>query len=407
MYRLKLIFLSLGLSVLVRGQQIGNYVNNGSFEIVDSIHPNGNVNCAKFWQPTDTNKYCYHLWTTSTSFSLPLAPYLPTGFQYPRTGHNLILTQFWCDISSCTYTWSRGYPRNRLKTHLKPNTPYCVKYFVVNTNNSTIGTDSYGAYFGDQMLDTIKICTQPLVYLAPQIQWTGSVITDTLNWIAISGTFVATGTEKYMMIGNFRSNLTTNTLVINPTYLPALGHDLYVDDVSVIELNLPAYAGPDKSCIPGDSVFIGREPDFAIDPGCIWYKLPFMLQPIDTISGLWVKPTSTSTYVVRQELDCSPLKWDTVVVFMDAVGLKDLQWYSDNIKLFPNPTETDLTMTFGNQADINKIILVNSIGQTIREEDLQIKNTQFTIWTSDLDKGIYLILFKTSSGTVTKTFVKN
>ncbi len=291
---------------------------------------------------------------------------------------------------------------------LKPNVKYCAKYHVVNTNNSVLGIDSYGAYFGDTTLDTITQCTLPLVYLTPQIEsQAGIVITDTLNWVAITGTFVASGIEKYMVLGNFKSNAATNTLVINPTFFPTLAHDLYIDDVSLIEIDLPAYAGPDKPCIPGDSVFIGREPDFAIDPGCIWYKLPFMLQPIDTISGLWVKPTTTSTYVVRQELDCSPLKWDTVVVFMDAVGLKNLKWYSDNISLFPNPTETDLTVTFGSQAALSKITIINYLGQTIREKDLQIKDTRLTVPTSDLDKGIYFIQFKTSVGTVTKQFVKN
>jgi hypothetical protein len=263
-------------------------------------------------------------------------------------------------------------------------------------------------YFGNTSLDTINYCTTPLTYLTPQIQNTTGIVTDTLNWIPITGTFTAIGDEKYLVLGNFNAPALTNTLLINTPTLSFMTNDIYIDDVSIIELDIPAYAGPDKPCITGDSVFIGREPDFAIDPGCIWYKLSNMTTAIDTISGLWVKPTATSTYVVRQELDCSSVKWDTVVVFMDAVGIPDISRYSDHINLFPNPTSDNITISVSMaNPDIRGFSLVNNLGQTIREGDLNLKDKSFTLQTSDLDPGIYQVHFKTSTGTVTKQFVKN
>src|SRR5690606_22419827 len=139
-------------------------------------------------------------------------------------------------------------------------------------------------------------------------------ITDTLNWVAITGTFVANGTEKYLLLGNFLSDDDTDTLMINPTNLPTIATEAGIDDVSCIPLDLEAYAGRDTTILYGDSVYIGREPDFATDPYCVWYKLPDTANAIDTTSGLWVKPSVTTTYVVKQELECSSLKWDTVVV---------------------------------------------------------------------------------------------
>jgi len=399
MYRIRLIFIyiSVGLSFgLTRGQQIGNYVSDGSFEIPVTSSIVTGFNQAKFWQPIDSADYsCNNLYLCNN-----VAPYIQ-GFQYARTGNGFAGGTF---FHPTIYNWM--YPRNRLKSLLQANKVYCVKFYVNNANNSQPAIDSYGAFLADASLDTVSCYGVPLTFLTPQVQNPiNNFILDTLNWTPISGTFVATGNEKYLVLGNFKSALATNSILVNPNGF--VGNDSFLDDVSVIEINLPAYAGPDKPCIPGDSVFIGRVSDFATDPGCIWYKLPNMTVAIDTISGLWVKPTTTSTYVVRQELDCSPLKWDTVVIFMDAVGLKDLQWYSDNIKLFPNPTETDLTVTFGSQADIGKVSIINPLGQTIREEDLQIQKTEFTVPTSDLDKGIYLIQFKTPVGTVTKQFLKN
>lgn len=219
---------------------------------------------------------------------------------------------------------------------------------------------------------------------------------------------MANGTEKYLLLGNFLDLNTVTTASINTPFFPQTWTDLLIDDVSCIEINLPAYAGPDKSCIPGDSVFIGRQPDFAIDSGCVWYKLPNMTTAIDTISGLWVKPTTTSTYVVRQELDCSPLKWDTVVVYINVVGLHDLNWYSDNITLFPNPTSDNITISVSSTIpDFSGFSIFNNLGQRIREGYIVLKDKSFTLQTSDLDPGIYQVHFKTPSGKVTKQFVKN
>jgi hypothetical protein len=404
MDRIRLIFIciSVGFSfTFVRGQQVGNYVSNGSFEDTDT--------CAmflpKFWNGVDSIASCACGYVSPCNNQMPLNPF---GYQWPKHGSTFILSTLFCPPPWCANNFNRGYLRNRLKQPLVVGKTYCITFFVNISNNSSYGIDGFAAYFGANELDTISQSFIPLTFLLPQIQNpNNNIITDTLNWTPVTGTFVATGNEKHLVIGNFKSDLATNNTLINPTILPLIGTDVCIDAVSCIELNLSAYAGPDKSFIFGDSIFIGRQPDFAIDTGCVWYKLPNLNTAIDTISGLWVKPTSTSTYVVRQELDCSPLKWDTVVVFLDAVGLNDLKWYSDNIWLFPNPTETELTVTFGNQADIYKISIINSIGQTVRKVDLPIQKSELTIPTSDLDKGIYLIQLKTTAGIVTKQFVKN
>jgi hypothetical protein len=404
-------FIAFGLSnFFVHGQEIGNYVRNGSFEecSLSNCTPIWDSK-AKFWGPIDSLDFCYDLYSIVPPNNN--APYGSYGFQFPRTGNQFILTAFYCSV--CTYYVSRGYPRTLLKEPLKPNTAYCVKYHVVNTNNCVVGIDRYGAYFGDNSLDTIKNSSSPLYFLNPQIENpTGTIITDTLNWIPVTGTFVANGTEKYMVLGNFNSDANTNTLVINPTYLPTLATDLYIEDVSVIELNLAAYAGPDKLCLPGDSVYIGRELDWAIDPYCIWYKLPNMTTAIDTTSGLWVKPATTSTYIVRQELECGSVKWDTVVVpteiIIDETGLNQIQRLSDNIKLFPNPTSGNLNISFFGSvpADIRTYSLTDNLGRLIKMGTFGPSNSSVDIETSNLPPGLYQIRFDTRYGPVTKKLVK-
>src|SRR5690606_33931533 len=102
----------------------------------------------------------------------------------------------------------------------------------------------------------------------------GNIIQDTLGWTLIQGKYTAIGSEKYILIGNFRSDSGTNKVFVNPTHSPAEFAQYLIDYVSIIESDLPAFAGRDTFCFAGDSVFIGREPDVGIDEACVWYKLP-------------------------------------------------------------------------------------------------------------------------------------
>ena len=304
----------------------------------------------------------------------------------------------------------RGYPRNELKQNLISGKVYCVKLYYSITNQSTHGINSFGIYFGGTNLDTIKICDKAITYLTPQIQNPPTnFLTDTLNWVAFTGTFTADGTEKYMVLGNFKSDNATDTVLINPTNLPTIANEILYDDVSCIEVNLPAYAGPDKSITPGDSIYIGRENDFAVDKGCIWYKLPNMTTPIDTISGLWVKPTVTTTYVVRQELDCSSTKWDTVVVHMNLVGLEKQKFLTEELKIYPIPAQDFLELKISNIElfkEFNSITISNNLGQVISEEEIDFNEKTVKINTVSLQSGIYFITIRnTTHQALTKKLV--
>lgn len=397
-----ILFLS---SKLFSQSPIANYISNGGFEtLISNTITTGGFDKVKFWGPLDSSQISYYLFSTNTSISN--APYCSTGFQFPRAGNNFVLSQFYADTGTI---YPREYPRNRLKQNLKPNKTYCAKYHVVNTNNNRVAIDKYGMYFGDTSLDTISKCMYPITYLNPQVENQNGIIIDTLNWIAVSGTFVATGNEKYCVLGNFRANSATNTLLIQPA-LPFNTNDVYIDDVSVIEIDLPAYAGPDNWFIPGDSVYIGRESDVEIDESCIWYKLtsPTTSITIDTIAGIWVKPAVTSTYVVRQQLWCSGVKWDTVVVSLSGVGISEMESILNDIQLYPNPAsdyvQVQYTLDISNP--FTGLSIFNKLGQLIRAEEITFKNKKVHVPISELDNGLYFLELRNSSGqTVKKRFV--
>ena len=363
-----------------------NYVSNPGFENSWIMQSGSSVDACQNWEAIDSLKPGYYV----LSVAFGNAPYSSFGFQQPRTGKNFILSQFYC--TNCP----RWNPRNRLKQPLKPNTAYCAKYYVVNTNNNRVAIDSYGLYVGNSDLDTITKCNIPLTYLTPQVEnAVGNVITDTLKWTPISGTFVAQGGEKYLVLGNFKSNAATNTILINPT-LQVMSNDVYIDDVSLIELDLPAWAGYDSWQVAGDSSFIGREPDIGIDEACSWYQLPNMSVPIATVAGMWVKPATTSTYVVRQEI-CGNIKWDTVVVHESALELREYERLSAALKTYPNPANQSVEIELAPDEKIAECTIYSATGPTQKYEQTHPTN-KMRLDVQDLPPGIYVLETLTDKG---------
>ena len=383
----------------LHSQQIANFVSNGSFEkILDCNNPKIEYK-AYYWSGLDSTKFTALLYHSDCGN----VPHTGTGYQIPKDGKGFMSVQLYCP--QCN-NFTRSNIRNRLKTNLIANKTYCVKLFANVVDTCETAVDALGVYFGNSDLDTIHYNARlPLSFLTPQINNPPyNYINDTMNWILITGTFVANGTEKYMVIGNFKSDASTHTISTGVVISPNVVYSEYfVDAISCIEVDLRAYAGPDKSIIPGDSVYVGRENDFAIDKGCIWYKLPNMTAPIDTISGLWVKPTVTTTYVVRQELDCSNTKWDTVVVHMNLVGLEKLKLLSEELKVYPIPAQDFLELNIVNMElfkDFNLISIYNNLGQLIREEEISFKDGKVKIKTENLQEGVYSLQLRSKNAEV-------
>ena len=233
---------------ITANSQIANYVSNGSFEELKDCNGQ-NSNKVKYWSSIDTTKFSYYIMNKCFNN----VPGLNSNFQYPKEGNGFVGGTFFCG-GLCDSIHNRSYFRNKMKSTLVSNTVYCVKFYVNLRNSSPYGIDAIGVYFGNSTLDTINYCDTKITYLNPQIQnATGNVILDTVNWISVSGTFTANGTEKFLVIGNFKKD--NNITITQVGTSTDLWSDLYIDDVSCIALNMPSYAGSDVSIFAGDSVF--------------------------------------------------------------------------------------------------------------------------------------------------------
>lgn len=54
---------------------------------------------------------------------------------------------------------------------------------------------------------------------------------DSLNWTLVSGTYIASGGENWIVIGNFKDDATTSTSVYNSLGAPSCY--VYIDNVSL------------------------------------------------------------------------------------------------------------------------------------------------------------------------------
>ena len=394
-----LLFICLQTSIITA--QIANYISNGSFEDKYSCSgPSYLLNSIKYWRGIDSINYggaflsqCYG--------TIPLNG---NTYQFPRTGQTCIIsTQF----NPANSTGGRAYLRNRMKAKLISGKTYCVKYYVNISNSSPRGMNGFGIYFGDNTLDTITKCGVSLTYLNPQvINPLSNIISDTLNWIPITGTFVASGNEKFALIGNFLSDASVSTSPIYTSYYPQNWTDVLFDDVSCIPIDLPAYAGADIYSPPSTTVYIGRPQDVGIDEACTWYNLTNTTTAIANAAGITLTVTTTQSYMVKQNI-CGIIKYDTVIVYASGVGIHELEMLNDKLKIYPNPANEVINiefLVFNNEA--YKIEVINALGQIIKEEEITFKNNVASINTKELPNGVYYLKLKAENSlTISKRFV--
>lgn len=112
---------------------------------------------------------------------------------------------------------------------------YCVSFYVCLYYVMNYSCANIGAYFSDTLITN---CTITLANYIPQVAnsaATGQLLTDSVNWTLISGSFIATGGEKFMTISNFLTDQFVDTIHVGHEYYNTNKCAYYfIDDVSVI-----------------------------------------------------------------------------------------------------------------------------------------------------------------------------
>ena len=225
-------FLIIVLCFIALNSNAQNLVINPSFE--------NTIPCPIFinlgtWQMQCTNWYSasggspdYFSETYDPfCYALPV-PDNNIGYQYARTGVAYVgLSAF----TSAPFTNYREYIGGELSDTLKQGHEYCVSFYVSVANKSKYIVDGIGLYLSAD--STVDYSIDTNLSFVPQIENpAGNIIYDTLNWVQISGTYIASGGEKYLTIGNFKADSNT---AIDSISGPIIFSYFLIDDVSVID----------------------------------------------------------------------------------------------------------------------------------------------------------------------------
>ena len=327
------------------------------------------------------------------------------GYQETRTGDGYAYVAYFKYSPNPAVNW-RWYIQQKMSNKLTAGKNYCITYWASLVNYSTYAVDELGAYFDNGSIQSIAWSKEAPAN--PQVKSPSGVFyMDTLNWMKVQGSFVANGTEEYITLGNFRLNANTTYTVLDGN--TTVGRTLYfVDDVSVIETDLPAYAGSDVWGIPTNTVYLGRPKEVGLDDDCFWYKLPNTTTAIDTAAGITITVAATTeTYMVKQDI-CGNIKYDTVIVYASGVGINELKITNEKLKIYPQPANDNLIVEIENSIaeEQFQLRIINNLGQIIREEEVGFKNKIFSIKTGELKNGIYFLSLKNDkTETVNKKFV--
>ncbi len=123
----------------------------------------------------------------------------------------------------------REYMEVQLTSPLVAGITYCVEFYVNQPNDIRYSTETFGMYFSDTMI--LVNSTTDLPY-TPQFVNNIGFITDTVNWLLVSGTYTALGGEEYILIGNFNSDGGTTVNCFNSGSFNAFAY-IFVDDVCI------------------------------------------------------------------------------------------------------------------------------------------------------------------------------
>lgn len=293
------------LLILITNNSFGqvNLVPNYSFEYYTSCPPgpgNAVVFAYPWFIPTLASPDYFNSCTSAPGGDVPDNF---AGFQYAKTGEAYV------GISACEPTLRDSgseYISCPLSKALSAGKKYCVSFYVSLSNGAKYAIDALGAYLSK---DSIYDST-PYSYFAyqPQISNPASnMLSDTLNWMLITGEFIAEGGEKIITIGNFKKYSDLNFTSVNPT--GGSWAYYYIDDVSVTLVHA-AEAGNDVVLCKGDSLQIGT----TAEEGVSYSWFPTTGLNYSNIAQPIASPDITTTYYLIQMQELCGSQTDSITI---------------------------------------------------------------------------------------------
>ncbi len=208
-----------------------NLVPNPSFEVYSYCPYGFNAFAGNVlnWQLPNSASTDYFN-SCDTFLNSTSTPYNVAGFQFPHSGDG-----YGGIVLFTTQGSYREYIQCQLDSPLHTGINYCLEFYVSLADSAGFAVSNIGAHLSTNPISD-SLTNDPLNY-SPQIQNpNGNILNDKLNWVKISGCFLASGGESYLTIGNFQVDSLIDTLKMPYAGFGKGNHSYYyIDDAILIE----------------------------------------------------------------------------------------------------------------------------------------------------------------------------
>lgn len=300
------------------------------------------------------------------------------GKQNPRSGSGMAGFYLHDVLDTLDTEYDKEYAQVKLKHVLEQNKRYWVSFYISLHEYSPAGIDKFQAYFSDTLVmfeptDPPSWTWLPSHYMFhPQVSNPDyNIITDTINWIKIEGRFIATGTEQYMILGNFTPTYLTHSIklkdVVPSPYFPWCYY--FLDDIAVYPDSTPVYPaslGNDTCIYASDTLTLGfpSRAEYLYQ----WYDGNGNL--LDTTGSITVSPTQTTSYILVQKDFRFEETRDTIKVTVgNCIPIPDYSHF--NFEIYPNPCNGIVNVRFNTKVPEGTVLeLYDMIGQEVAQYPL-------------------------------------
>lgn len=165
-----------------------------------------------------------------------------------RTGYGVIgiLTHNPSSKRSQTY---REYIQTKLDKTLVKGQEYYIELWVKRSINSALASNNIGVILRPDPI--IRKDWYPLLHKRPIINSRAVINKDYPEWTKISGTYIASGSERFMIIGNFYNNILTKFEKATDVSKTAYEQAYYlIDDVGLYMSRTPPPPEPEPEPEP-------------------------------------------------------------------------------------------------------------------------------------------------------------